>query len=101
MAGLQKKIFQFVSEHKDIQLGLTLLLVCTATHQSNYLYSVFWVNRYHIIFFRNQISNICIISIFQGWYIVTYALAIYHLNLFLAFLTPKMDPAMAEMEDEG
>merc|ERR1719391_1033735 len=36
----------------------------------------------------------------QGWYIVTYALAIYHLNLFLAFLTPKMDPAMAEMEDE-
>merc|ERR1719427_1895736 len=36
----------------------------------------------------------------QGWYIVTYALAIYHLNLFLAFLTPKMDPAMAEMDDE-
>lgn len=39
----------------------------------------------------------------QGWYIVTYALAIYHLNLFLAFLTPKIDPAMAELdaEDEG
>ncbi|XP_034188236.1 protein RER1 isoform X1 [Osmia lignaria lignaria] len=30
----------------------------------------------------------------QGWYIVTYALGIYHLNLFIAFLTPKMDPAM-------
>ncbi|TPX50044.1 hypothetical protein SeLEV6574_g01122 [Synchytrium endobioticum] len=30
----------------------------------------------------------------QGWYIVTYALAIYLLNLFLAFLQPKFDPAM-------
>uniref|UniRef100_V5H9C6 Putative golgi involved in er retention rer n=1 Tax=Ixodes ricinus TaxID=34613 RepID=V5H9C6_IXORI len=29
----------------------------------------------------------------QGWYIVTYALGIYHLNLFIAFLTPKIDPA--------
>ncbi len=41
----------------------------------------------------------------QGWYIVTYALAIYHLNLLLAFLTPKIDPAIAEFEadeaDEG
>ena len=41
-----------------------------------------------------------IVSIFQGWYIVTYALAIYHLNLLLAFLTPKIDPAMAEFEAE-
>merc|ERR1740131_915342 len=37
----------------------------------------------------------------QGWYIVTYALAIYHLNLFLAFLTPKIDPAMAQFEDDA
>nr|ADD38446.1 Protein RER1 [Lepeophtheirus salmonis] len=36
----------------------------------------------------------------QGWYIITYALAIYHLNLLLAFLTPKTDPAFEE-EDEG
>lgn len=36
----------------------------------------------------------------QGWYIVTYALAIYHLNLLLAFLTPKIDPALAEFEAE-
>ena len=36
----------------------------------------------------------------QGWYIVTYALFIYHLNLLLAFLTPKIDPAMAELESE-
>jgi len=43
------------------------------------------------------------ILIAQGWYIVTYALAIYHLNLFLAFLTPKIDPAMSELdaEDDG
>ena len=37
----------------------------------------------------------------QGWYIVTYALAIYLLNLFIAFLTPKFDPAVAEEEDIG
>ena len=30
----------------------------------------------------------------QGWYIVTYALGIYYLNLFIAFLTPKVDPVM-------
>merc|ERR1712154_158436 len=40
------------------------------------------------------------ILIAQGWYIVTYALAIYHLNLLLAFLTPKIDPAMAELDAE-
>ncbi|OWR41679.1 putative rer1 protein isoform 2 [Danaus plexippus plexippus] len=38
----------------------------------------------------------------QGWYIVTYALGIYHLNLFIAFLTPKIDPAMDfDAEDEN
>merc|ERR1712107_746740 len=42
------------------------------------------------------------ILIAQGWYIVTYALAIYHLNLLLAFLTPKIDPALAHLdEDDG
>ncbi|KAK7751807.1 retention in endoplasmic reticulum protein 1 [Diatrype stigma] len=39
----------------------------------------------------------------QGWYIVAYALGIYLLNLFLAFLSPKFDPsndaADSEMED--
>ncbi|ESN96199.1 hypothetical protein HELRODRAFT_67857, partial [Helobdella robusta] len=29
----------------------------------------------------------------EGWYIVTYALGIYLLNIFIAFLTPKIDPA--------
>ncbi|XP_055335340.1 protein RER1-like [Paramacrobiotus metropolitanus] len=37
----------------------------------------------------------------QGWYIVTYGLFIYHLNLFLAFLTPKIDPAFADDNDDG
>ena len=38
----------------------------------------------------------------QGWYIVTYALAIYHLNLLLAFLTPKIDPAAMDFDqDDG
>ncbi|OCF36806.1 hypothetical protein I316_01402 [Kwoniella heveanensis BCC8398] len=31
----------------------------------------------------------------QGWYIVCYALAIYLLNLFLAFLQPRFDPSLA------
>ncbi len=45
---------------------------------------------------------VVIFRLFQGWYIVTYALAIYHLNLLLAFLTPKIDPALAELEaDDG
>ncbi|XP_071839618.1 protein RER1-like [Apostichopus japonicus] len=38
----------------------------------------------------------------QGWYIVTYALGIYQLNLFIAFLTPKMEPVITEdSEDDG
>jgi hypothetical protein len=41
----------------------------------------------------------------NGWYIVTYALGIYLLNAFLAFLSPKFDPALEELleneEDNG
>lgn len=37
----------------------------------------------------------------QGWYIITYALGIYHLNLFIAFLTPKIDPALEFEDDQG
>lgn len=39
------------------------------------------------------------VYILQGWYIVTYALGIYILNLFIAFLTPKVDPALLDDED--
>lgn len=41
------------------------------------------------------------ITLRQGWYIVCYALGIYHLNLFLAFLTPKIDPAFSQDDDDG
>lgn len=40
------------------------------------------------------------VFILQGWYIVTYALGIYLLNLFIAFLTPKIDPAVSDMDDD-
>ncbi|XP_033642489.1 protein RER1-like isoform X1 [Asterias rubens] len=36
------------------------------------------------------------VFLLQGWYIVTYALGIYHLNLFIAFLSPKIDPALTD-----
>ena len=57
---------------------------------------------------RVLLAQVCLLSHFvfpelicvKGWYIVTYALAIYHLNLLLAFLTPKIDPAMAEYDRE-
>ncbi|KFD62689.1 hypothetical protein M514_03799 [Trichuris suis] len=42
----------------------------------------------------------CRIVHVQGFYIVTYALGIYHLNLLIAFLTPKIDPAL-ELESEN
>ncbi|KAI8813976.1 Rer1 family protein [Cladochytrium replicatum] len=36
----------------------------------------------------------------QGWYIVTYALGIYLLNLLLGFLSPKFDPALEELDND-
>lgn len=38
------------------------------------------------------------IILVQGWYIICYALLIYLLNLFLAFLTPKFDPSLEQEE---
>lgn len=35
----------------------------------------------------------------QGWYIIAYALGIYYLNLLIAFLTPKIDPAFQSFDD--
>lgn len=37
----------------------------------------------------------------QGWYIVTYALGIYILNLLIAFLSPKIDPALEDLDSNG
>ena len=38
---------------------------------------------------------------FQGWYISAYALGIFHLNLFIAFLSPKIDPSFEMAESLG
>lgn len=35
----------------------------------------------------------------QGWYIVTYAVGIYLLNLFIGFLSPRIDPALIDEQD--
>ncbi|XP_026281892.1 protein RER1 [Frankliniella occidentalis] len=41
------------------------------------------------------------VLIMQGWYIVTYALGIYYLNLFVGFITPRIDPALEFDDDAG
>ncbi|XP_015782635.1 protein RER1 isoform X2 [Tetranychus urticae] len=42
------------------------------------------------------------VILLEGWYIVTYALGIYYLNLLIAFLTPKVDPALGDDDlDDG
>ncbi|KAI9166758.1 Protein RER1 [Paramyrothecium foliicola] len=51
-------------------------------------------------------TGLCLISFFirilvaQGWYIVAYALGIYLLNLFLAFLQPKFDPSSDALDND-
>ncbi|KAJ6221375.1 hypothetical protein RDWZM_007187 [Blomia tropicalis] len=37
---------------------------------------------------------------YQGWYIIAYALGIYYLNMLIAFLTPKIDPAIYDFEND-
>ncbi|MGH0186562.1 UNVERIFIED_CONTAM: hypothetical protein FKN15_022104 [Acipenser sinensis] len=49
--------------------------------------------------FNTSKSNICI-HLHEGWYIVTYALGIYHLNLLVAFLSPKIEPSLLEDSDD-
>ncbi|KAM0334378.1 hypothetical protein ACHAQA_001404 [Verticillium albo-atrum] len=51
-------------------------------------------------------TGLCVVAFFlrillaQGWYIVAYALGIYLLNLFLAFLQPKFDPSNEAIDNE-
>jgi len=54
---------------------------------------VFW-----ILF---MITYIVRVYLLQGFYIVTYALGIFLLNLLLAFLTPKVDPAFDDNDEDG
>ncbi|WAR15767.1 RER1-like protein, partial [Mya arenaria] len=53
--------------------------------------------------FRWIITALLFITYFiRGWYIITYALGIYLLNLFIGFLTPKIDPNLSmESDDDG
>merc|ERR1712000_238307 len=44
---------------------------------------------YHVVMYRPDT---------HGYHIVTYALGIYLLNLFVTFLQPRFDPALAEKE---
>lgn len=39
------------------------------------------------------------VYLLQGWYIITYALGIYLLNLFICFLSPRWDPAKEQQRD--
>ena len=39
------------------------------------------------------------VAIIQGFYVVSYALGIYVLNLFIAFLSPQVDPEIQELVD--
>jgi len=48
------------------------------------LYLIYWVR----------------VWLLQGFHIITYALHIYYLNLFIAFLTPKVEPMSYDDEDE-
>ncbi|KAG1781936.1 retrieval of early ER protein Rer1 [Suillus placidus] len=55
----------------------------------------------HVV--QRWLSTFCLLALFmlrivlsQGWYIVCYGLAIYLLNLLLAFLQPKFDPSLED-----
>ncbi|CAM1306592.1 RER1 (predicted) [Pycnogonum litorale] len=54
-----------------------------------------------VITFLLTVVYLARIFVLQGWYIITYALGIYHLNLFIAFLTPKIDPSMDDIDEDG
>ncbi|KAL1915808.1 uncharacterized protein VTP21DRAFT_6196 [Calcarisporiella thermophila] len=71
----------------------------------------FFLDRITPFTYNRWITTAFLLSLFflriilvQGWYIVAYVLGIYLLNLLIAFLSPKFDPALEEMvngEEEG
>ena len=95
---------------------LARVYVVQASFQSFFTYSNFGLIAVLSIFFENLLFKIhyllhenkfyyyyksftsAIKWNFQGFYIVTYAVGIYYLNLFLLFLTPSIDPAL-EFDD--
>lgn len=69
--------------------------------QQHYLDRVtpYTLSRWVVWFFLFSIFLIRVLVFLHGWYIVTYAIAIFILNQLIAFLTPKIDPAMQDYED--
>jgi len=69
----------------------------------NYQYYLDRLTPYTTVRWGIAIATIVLFSLriiaLQGFYIVTYALFIYYLNMFLSFLSPKIDPAF-EMDSE-
>jgi len=61
------------------------------------------VKWYVLIWYKYLIPLTCLKTMFrmlQGFHIITYALHIYYLNLFIAFLTPKVEPMTYDDEDD-
>ncbi|GMM28939.1 protein retrieval receptor [Martiniozyma asiatica (nom. inval.)] len=50
-----------------------------------------WIGTYFIIF-----AFMARIVLVEGWYIICYSWAIFILNMFLKFLTPKFDPSLEQ-----
>ena len=60
----------------------------------------FWLQRWIVTAVLIVLFMVRILIV-QGWYVVAYALGVYLLNLFLAFLTPKFDMSLAEAEEDS
>lgn len=83
--------FEAVSVHTSrLQRQYQALLDQSTPHV---LYRWIGTGAFLVVFFLR-------ILLAQGWYIVAYALGIYLLNLFLAFLSPKFDPSNDAIDNE-
>lgn len=90
-----KIIYRYVFRSSDLPC-VSFCLYCRHCEKTLYMK----MNIYESVWSTQNSSKI---SLFlhsylfaQGWFIITYALAIYHLNLFIAFLSPKIDPAVTD-----
>lgn len=81
----------------------------TVTAQTNKLqrhYQALLDQSTPFVLYRWVGTGVCLFLFFlrvffaQGWYIVAYALGIYLLNLFLAFLQPKFDPSNDALDND-
>lgn len=58
------------------------------------------LNRWIAFFFIFFVYSLRVFLV-QGFYVVSYGLGIYILNLLIAFLSPQVDPEIQELTDEG